>query len=134
MHTSCLEENMKKFTLVLTVLAICVSFAFAQAKAEAAPAEQGKVFNIYCWNNEFQVRFEKYFQEAGLIPEGVTVNWVVTPNQGMNYQDKLDEALLSQDNKSADEKVDMFLVEADYALKYVDSPYALAVVNDIGLT
>lgn len=125
---------MKKFTLVLTVLAICVSFAFAQAKAEAAPTEQGKVFNIYCWNNEFQVRFEKYFQEAGLIPEGVTVNWVVTPNQGMNYQDKLDEALLSQDNKSADEKVDMFLVEADYALKYVDSPYALAVIDDIGLS
>jgi hypothetical protein len=129
-----LEENMKKFALLLTVLALCVSFAFAQGAAEAAPAAQGKVFNIYCWNNEFQVRFEKYFQEAGLVPEGVTVNWVVTPNQGMNYQDKLDEALLSQDSKPADEKVDMFLVEADYALKYVDSPYTLAVVNDIGLT
>ena len=33
-----------------------------------------------------------------------------------------------------DDKIDIFLIEADYALKYVDSPYTLDVRADIGLT
>ena len=40
----------------------------------------------------------------------------------------------SQINLVADEKIDIFLIEADYALKYVDSDYTLDVVNDIGLS
>ena len=31
-------------------------------------------------------------------------------------------------------KIDIFLIEADYALKYVDSDYVLDVKTDIGLT
>lgn len=39
--------------------------------AEEAPAsEEGKVFNIYAWNEEFKGFFEKYYT----VPEGVTVN------------------------------------------------------------
>ena len=68
------------------------------------------------------------------MPEGVTVNWVITPNEGNAYQNKLDEALLQQENAADDQKVDIFLVEADYALKYVDTPYTLDVIKDIGLT
>ena len=33
-----------------------------------------------------------------------------------------------------DDKIDLFLVEADYALKYVNSPYTLDIINDVGLT
>ena len=51
-----------------------------------------------------------------------------------NYQNKLDEALLNQDSAADDDKIDIFLIEADYALKYVDSDYALDVKADIGLT
>ena len=36
--------------------------------------------------------------------------------------DALDAALLNQADAAADEKVDMFLAEADYILKYVDDP------------
>lgn len=43
------------------------------------------------------------------------------------YQQKLDAAL------SAGEHIDMFLIEADYALKYVDSDYTLP-MEDIGIT
>ena len=56
------------------------------------------------------------------------------PNADNNYQNKLDEALLSQESAADDDKIDMFLIEADYALKYVDSPYTLDVRADIGLT
>ncbi len=101
----------------------------------AAPVvEQGKVLNIYCWNDEFQARYQKYFADAGLVPEGVTVNFVITPTDDGAYQAKLDEALLNQANVAADDKVDMFLVEADYALKYVDTDYSADVMGEIGLT
>jgi hypothetical protein len=109
--------------------------ATAAAPAEAAaPVEQGKVYNIYCWNDEFQARFEKYFVEAGLVPDGVTINWVITPNADNAYQNKLDEALLAQETAAADDKIDLFLIEADYALKYVNTDYTLDVYTDVGLT
>lgn len=82
-------------------------------------AEEGKVFNIYAWNEEFKGFFEKYYE----VPEGVTVNWIINPSNDGVYQDKLDEALLNQENASADEKVDLFLAEADYILKYTNSEY-----------
>ncbi|HML48696.1 MAG TPA: carbohydrate ABC transporter substrate-binding protein, partial [Clostridia bacterium] len=46
----------------------------------------------------------------------------------------LDQALLSQESAAADAKVDLFLVEADYALKYSGSDYTLDVYGDVGLT
>ncbi len=48
----------------------------AEAPAEEAPADsEGKVLNIYAWNEEFKGFFEKYYT----VPEGVTVNWIITP-------------------------------------------------------
>ena len=101
---------------------------------EAPAAEAGKVYNIYCWNTEFQDRFKAFFEDEGLIPEGVTVNWVITPSDGGAYQQKLDEALLAQESAATDDKVDLFLIEADYALKYVNSDYSANVYTDVGLT
>lgn len=89
------------------------------AEAPEAAAEEGKVFRIYAWNEEFKGYFEKYYQ----VPDGITVEWVINPSDGGVYQDKLDEALLNQANASDDEKIDMFLAEADYILKYTDSEY-----------
>ncbi len=93
-------------------------------------AEEGKVLNIYCWNDEFQTRFNDYYT----VPEGITVNWIITATADNAYQLKLDEALLAQENAAADDKIDIFLVEADYALKYVDTPYTADVQTTIGLT
>ena len=107
---------MKKIIALLLalvmVLALC---ACGQTKAPAA----GKVLNIYAWNEEFKGFFEKYYT----VPEGVTVNWIITPSDNGAYQQKLDEALLNQATAADDEKVDMFLAEADYIQKYVDSDY-----------
>ena len=89
--------------------------------AESTPAasEEGKVFRIYAWNEEFKGFFEKYYE----VPEGITVEWVINPSDGGVYQDKLDEALLNQAGVPDDEKIDMFLAEADYILKYTDTEY-----------
>ncbi len=93
---------------------------------EEEPAE-GSVFNIYAWNEEFKGFFEAYYE----VPEGVTVNWIINPSDGGVYQQKLDEALLNQANAAADDKIDMFLAEADYILKYVESDYTIG-IDEIG--
>jgi len=99
-------------------------------------ANDGKVYNIYCWNDEFKNRFEKYYEGAKdtSLWDGVTVNWIINPNDGNNYQTKLDEAIKAQADAAADDKIDLFLVEADYALKYVESDICLDVYKEVGLT
>ncbi len=107
--------------------------AATEAPAGDAEVTQGKVFNIYCWNEEFKSRYTDYFEKAGKLPEGITVNFIITPSENNAYQNALDQALLNQESAATDDKVDMFLIEADYALKYVDSDYTLDVKGDVGL-
>ena len=110
---------MKKLLAIMFAVLMIVSIA-ACTKPEK-PVEQGKVFNIYAWNDEFKGFFEKYYK----VPEGVEVKWIINPSDNGVYQQKLDEALLNQENAPADEKIDLFLAEADYIGKYVDSDYTM---------
>ena len=106
----------------------------AEEKTEAqsqSGSEEGKVINIYVWNDEFKDRYEDYY--ASKLPAGYTVNFVMTPSENNAYQNALDEALLNQNEAKTDDKVDMFLVEADYILKYVNSDYTLD-LKEIGIT
>lgn len=105
------------------------------AKAEDL-VNTGKKYNIYVWNTEFKERFEKYYwdQRDEALWDGVEVNWVTNPNDDNNYQTKLDEAIKGQNDAADDDKIDMFLVEADYALKYVNSDAPLDVIGEVGLT
>lgn len=102
----------------------------AEAQKEE-PGKEGKVVNIYVWNDEFKARYEDYY--ASKLPAGYTVNFVTTPSENNAYQNALDEALLNQADAKADDKVDMFLVEADYILKYVNSDSTLD-LKEVGIT
>ena len=111
----------------------------AAASTEAAATEEGKVFNIYCWNEEFKSRltdhypgYEEVDGTTGKIGD-ITVKWNITPSDDNAYQNNLDATLLKQADAAADEKIDLFLVEADYALKYVDTDYTMP-VKDLGIT
>lgn len=99
--------------------------AAAEGGDSAAAADEGKVFNIYAWNEEFKGFFEKYYT----VPEGITVNWIINPSDGGVYQEKLDEALLAQADAAADDKIDMFLAEADYIKKYTNTDATLDVTS-----
>ena len=103
-------------------------------------SDGGKVLNIRVWNEEFKSRmtdhypgYKKVSDTEGKIGD-VTVKWTITPSDDNAYQNALDEALKKQDSAAADDKIDLFLVEADYALKYVDTDYTLDVVNDLGVS
>ena len=63
---------MKK--VLVLVLALCLLLGCIPAMAE----EEGKVFNIYAWNEEFKGFFEKYYE----VPEGITVNCRHSPHPG----------------------------------------------------
>lgn len=95
--------------------------------------EEGKVVNIYCWNDEFKQIYEVYAKDLE-EKHGVEVNFVIISSDNNAYQINLDEALEEQDEAIDDDKVDMFLIEADYAGKYIKSDYVLDVVSDVGLT
>lgn len=116
---------MKKVIATLLTLVM----VFALAVPAFADESEGKVLNIYAWNEEFKGFFEKYYT----VPEGVTVNWIITPSDNGAYQDKLDTALFAQENAAADEKVDLFLAEADYIQKYADSDFTQD-ITAIGVT
>lgn len=111
----------------------------ANASADASSTDEGKILNIYCWNQEFQSRLKDHYPgyeeidgTTGKIGD-VTVTWNVTPSEDNAYQNNLDAALLKQADAPTDEKIDLFLIEADYALKYVDTDYTLP-IEDLGIT
>ena len=115
-------------------LSACGGGSSDEGSADAG--EAGKVLNIWCWNDEFQSRFNDYYpgvkevaedKSTTTLEDGTVVKWTINPNENNNYQDKLDEALLKQADAAPDDKIDIFLVEADYALKYVDSDYTMDV-------
>ena len=114
--------------------------AAASTEVAAEPAaEEGKVLNIYAWNEEFKSRliahypgYEEVDGTTGKIGD-VTVKWNITPSNDNAYQNNLDANLLKQADAATDDKIDMFLIEADYALKYVDTDYTMPIA-DLGIT
>lgn len=102
----------------------------------------GHHFNVRVWNDEFQNRFKAYstmFDHVDgdgnyVLKDGTTLVWSLVANKDNKYQNELDKAIAAQDTAAANDKIDMFLVEADYALKYSAQDIALDVKGDIGLT
>jgi hypothetical protein len=144
LKTSREEIAMKKKVLsallaVTMVAGLLTGCGSSKASSELKTSSDGKVLNIYCWNTEFQSRLADHYDgytavdaTTGKIGD-VTVNWVITPSDDNAYQNNLDETLPKQGTAAADDKIDIFLVEADYALKYVDSDYTVS-VKDLGIT
>ncbi len=113
------------------------------ANTAAEAGEEGKVINIYSWNDEFRTRVEAIYPEVEStsddgtvtkLKDGTEIHWIINPNQDGVYQQKLDEAILRQADAAADEKIDMFLSETDYVFKYTDADADVAVpLKDLGI-
>jgi hypothetical protein len=133
---------MKKVLVVLSAFVLVFSLAACGNNDTTTElTEEGSVLNIRVWNDEFIGRFRNYYPgyletlEDGtdLLDDGTIVNWIQVANDNNGYQNALDTALLNQDSAAADDKIDMFLIEADYAMKYANDTYALDVINDLGI-
>lgn len=135
-------KRMKKGVVAVLLLTMLVSMFAACGSKEAGSAEatftnDGTVFRIAIWNDEFQSRFNNYYDTDGngmIGPNNdIKVEWVMTPSEGNAYQNKLDEQLPANVAATAANKIDLFCIEADYALKYVNSDYTIP-ITDIGVT
>ena len=104
-------------------------------------SNDGSIFHICVWNEEFKGFFEKYvsdekdkFVEASekkddsLKPaethyKGIKVKWTIVPSDNGAYQTALDAALVNNENAKEEDKIDLFLAESDYIMKYTNSNY-----------
>lgn len=109
----------------------------AQEPADAAPegddaaaSNEGKVINVYSFNDELRKRITAVYPEivdtsddgtTSSLKDGTEIHWIINPNQDGVYQDKLDEALNNQLTAADDDKVDIFAAEIDYVVKYTDA-------------
>ncbi|MDO5520855.1 MAG: ABC transporter substrate-binding protein [bacterium] len=131
-------SGMLAMAMAAAMLSGCGSKGGSGQSAKAS--DGGKVLNISCWNEEFQTRLKEHYpgyqeidKTTGKIGD-VTVKWKMTPSTDNAYQNALDESLLKQKDAAADDKIDIFLVEADYALKYVNTDYTLDVEKELGIS
>ena len=131
--------------LMTTVVAVGL-LAGCGSKGEnggEASTEEGKVINIYSWNDEFRERLEAVYPEVEstskdgtvtTLKDGTEIHWIINPNQDGVYQQKLDEALMKQADADTDDKVDIFLSETDYVYKYTDAEADAAMpLKDLGI-
>jgi multiple sugar transport system substrate-binding protein len=128
----------KTFKLVAVAAVSCCILGAVSSCGEAAQ----HIVNVRVWNDEFQKRFRAYSTDYvktldngdELLKDNVILRWNVTANDGGAYQQALDEVLAKNASASADDKVDLFLFEADAAKKYATSNYTLDVKSDLGMT
>ena len=130
-------------SMILAAAMVCGMLAANVSCVSAKGSDEGKVINIYSWNDEFRQRLEAVYPEVEStskdgtvtkLKDGTEIHWVVNPNQDGVYQQKLDEALLNQADASADDKVDIFLSETDYVFKYTDKDADVAMpLTDLGI-
>ncbi len=124
---------------VLSALLAATMLTGMLAGCGGGKAEKGSVLNIYCWNEEFKSRLEEHYPGYEVIDAttgkigDVTVKYTIVPSDDNAYQNNLDSTLDKQAKAKADDKIDIFLVEADYALKYVNTDDAMS-VKDLGIT
>lgn len=135
---------MKKRTIAASLAVVMAAGAVsAYPGVVMADSEEGKIINIYSWNNEFRERVEAVYPEVEktsddgtvtTLKDGTEIHWIINPNQDGVYQQKLDEALLRQADVSEDDRVDIFLSETDYVNKYTDADADVAMpLADLGI-
>ena len=132
-----IKTRRKLLALVAGVLSVSVLLSACTPNGDdgggtgqdgTAPSGDGAaatVINFHAWNDQAQQRFERVVT----LPEGVEVNWVITPNEGNMYQITLNNNLLNNPGS-----IDLFTVEADHIRNYVMPGIALDVINEVGLT
>lgn len=96
--------------------------------AEAKLPSDGTTLTIMSWNTEFGDMVEKYYLKDNPLPSGVTLDVVA---HGVNGG----EASTYYDNYfSSGSDIDLYCVEADWALNYLGNADLAAPLEDVGLS
>ena len=100
---------------------------------------EGKVLNIFCWDESLESLFIMYYpgyedieDRKGRIGD-IIINWVI-PEEEDKYMDLVAEKLLTAEYLQPDERVDLYLAPEEDLAIYVNSDYSLDVREKVGLT
>jgi len=126
------RKNMKTFKRLLTsalallmVASTATAFTGCKDDSGAKLSDDGKEIVIASWNDEFENMMNNYYLKDNPLPDGIEFKFINTGGSE-TYQEKLDNLLES------DEVIDIFLMEADYAKKYVNSEYVVP-LSEVGI-
>lgn len=98
----------------------------------ASADNSGDRLRIACWNMEFAEFVRAYIAPGDKITVGgkeLTIDWVQYSNENGVYQQNLDRMLQANESAAPNDKIDMFLAEADYIIKYSCSDYSIDLKN-----
>ncbi len=137
-NTNVVKKVLTEITAAVTAATIfsgCSIFSENSQDTDSASIGQGKTLNIYYCNTEFEEIFGSYYVPNAdpTLLGGVEIIWKQYTDENNVYQTKLDEALSKQSKIADDCKIDIFLVDMDYAAKYVNSGIAVPMAN-LGIT
>ena len=127
------KKSWKQVAAIVICAALLSGCTGENGQEKNTGRKEGQVVNIYCWNDEFKEIYDKYASDLAKKHD-VEVNFVIISSDNNAYQINLDEALKEQNTCIDDDKVDLFLIEADYASKYVKSDNSIDVKKTVGLT
>lgn len=127
------KKSWKQVAAIVICAALLSGCTGENGQEKNTGRKEGQVVNIYCWNDEFKEIYDKYASDLAKKHD-VEVNLVIISSDNNAYQINLDEALKEQNTCIDDDKVDLFLIEADYASKYVKSDNSIDVKKTVGLT
>ena len=125
---------MRKKAILAVIMAVLMMFCIVHFGTVKAKADSGTTLTIFCWNDEFKTRVESLMPNYTKINDtygrigDLTVKWMMYYSDNGYYQNNLDYALTSYY-----EDVDIFLIEADYADKYL-YPGIAKPLNEVGIT
>ena len=96
---------MKKKALAVLLTASVIAGTMGGTATIVHADEEGKVINIYSWNDEFRQRLEAVYPEVKetskdgtvtTLNEGPEIHWIINPNQDGVYQQILSVLHLHQ--------------------------------------
>lgn len=99
---------------------------------------EGEEMNIFCYNSNLREVMENYYVEYTRVDDtmgmlgGVTVHWIIPDILEENYYEKLLEALLKQKTAAPEDKIDLFMLEPEYAQKFITEGVTLS-VEELGI-
>ncbi len=131
----------KIFLSMLVLLAATALVACDNTSGGVSSKSEGDTLVIRVWNDEFIGRFRNFYpgyvktnsDGTDVLDDGTIVKWIQVANDNNAYQIALDAALSNQASAAANDKVDIFLIEADYATKYANDRFALDVHEDLNI-
>jgi hypothetical protein len=106
-----------------------------QTEPEKIPADaygdSGKILNIYTYSDSFQFLFNEFYLDHKSLPDGVDVKFTVASS--LDYKQDLiiyNDGLYLLDD---DEKIDIILLEPEFAAKFLDSDYVMT-LHQLGIS